>query len=619
MTTIETGRLDNGDETAAELARQRDTSEMLLSVARALCEPTDLPAVSQIIADAVPAVCQVDRGAVILWDEKTDTFVVSAVAGWTGSLRRRLKLWAGTPFAAPGLNELMRAGGPVLMDGAHEDWSHEIVRDFDIRALALVPVAVSGRSMGFVVAHWAESDPPTELDEVICSRLTGLAGLAGVALDNNRLATEIEWNVEHDRVTRLPNRQALERTLAGMVEQADVTGRGTVVIVCDIDRFKRINDRLGQQAGDTVLQEVGERLKRVARQGDTVARYGGDEFAITFARATHPDEVAPAIARIQRSFKHPIAVDGQDVVVSLSLGISSLVDVGSEGSVADRAQRLAASAESDLMAKQAGRRLARGAAASDDELQLDTDLHGAVVRGEIFAVYQPQIDVHSGRIVAVEALARWSHPTRGLVRPDQFIALAEENGTISEIGTQVLRSACRDALAWGAAGYPVEVSVNASVAQLETDGYAASVARDLKLLDFPPERLTIEVTESKVVTDMSVAQSELRAIHELGVSISVDDFGTGFSSLTQLSNLPVSELKIDRSFVGRKDGAGSKIISAVVGLGHGLGLRVVAEGVETEQQFSALSDLHCDRSQGYLHSKPVDADALLGLLQRQAE
>src|SRR5690606_2905806 len=162
-THTEAARLDDDGDTAAELARQRDTSEMLLSVARALCEPTDLPAVSGIIAGAVPTVCNTDRGAVILWDEMTDTFVVSAIAGWSGTLRRRLGLWAGTPFSAPDLHELMRSGGPVLIDGAHEDWTHEIVKDFDIRALALMPITVSGRSMGFVVAHWAESDPPSEL------------------------------------------------------------------------------------------------------------------------------------------------------------------------------------------------------------------------------------------------------------------------------------------------------------------------------------------------------------------------------------------------------------------------------------------------------------------------
>ncbi|MCW4386184.1 sensor domain-containing phosphodiesterase [Salinibacterium sp. SYSU T00001] len=599
---------------AAELERQRDTSEMLLSVARALCEPTDLPAVSRIIADAVPTVCQADRGAVILWDETTNMFVVSAIAGWTGDTRRRLELWAGTPFPAPELRELMEIGAPVLLDESTNSWTHEIVVGFDIRALALVPITVAGRSMGFVAAHWAESDPPARLDDTVSSRFTGLAGLAGVALDNNRLAGEIEWNVQHDRVTRLPNRVAFERSLARMIEQADATGAGTVVMVCDIDRFKRLNDRMGQAAGDAVLIEAADRLRAAVRAGDVVARYGGDEFAIAFAKSNSYDEIAPAVARIQRSFSQPFAIDDHDVVLSLSIGWAALGRLETEGSPAERAQRLTAVAETDLMDTKESRRSTRGSSGSHDELTLDTDLHGAVERGEIFAVYQPQVDIASGRIVAVEALARWRHPTLGLVRPDRFIALAEENGTITQIGEHILLSACRDALTWNQLGRSIEVSVNASVVQLEKPGFATSVAAALCTLDFPAHMLTIEVTESKVVTDQSIAQAELNAISSLGAAVSIDDFGTGYSSLTQISNLPVTELKVDRSFVAKIDDGGEKLVAAIIGLSRGLDVRVIAEGVETQEQFEALARLGCDRAQGYLIAKPITSQELLSLL-----
>jgi diguanylate cyclase (GGDEF)-like protein len=600
---------------AAELVRQRDTSEMLLSVASALCEPTDVPAVSQIVANAVPTVCQSDRGAVVLWDETTDRFVISGFAGWPDDLAATVAEWVGSPFESDELKSFLDEAQPLLLTAETSDWSRALVETFELRALAAAPITVSGRLMGLVVAHWAESEPPLELDATLTGRLTGLAALAGVALDNNRLLQEVTWNTHHDPLTRLPNRLALDEGVARMVRVADATRSSVVVVVGDVDRFKRLNDRLGHAAGDTVLREVSERLRQASHAGDIVARYGGDEFAIAFGQSL-PHDVGPSMARIERLFKRPIRVGDQDVVLSLTLGFAVLHDVDADGTPEDRAQRLTALAESDLVRRAAVRRALRGPSDDEDELALDTDLHGAVVRGEIVTNYQPQTDIETGRIVAVEALARWHHPTRGLVSPDRFIALAEENGTIGEIGEHVLLSACRDMVAWREAGHDIEVSVNASVVQLDSPGFAESVATMLETYGLPPEVVTIEVTESKVVTDMSTAQSELRAVGDLGVGIAIDDFGTGFSSLTQISNLPVTELKIDRSFVDQMLDGGEKIVAAVIGLGRGLGLRVVAEGVETQEQLDALTRLQCDRAQGYLISQPVPAEELLAVLDR---
>jgi diguanylate cyclase (GGDEF)-like protein len=615
MVTTDRRATTADDDAATELVRQRDTSEMLLSVASALCEPTDVPAVSQIVAGAVPTVCQSDRGAVVLWDEATNHFVISGFAGWPDDLAAKVAEWVGSPFESDELKGFLEHGDVQLLTAETSDWSRGLVETFMLRAIAAVPIAVSGRFMGLVVAHWAESDPPEHLDETLTGRLTGLAALAGVALDNNRLVQEVTWNTHHDPLTRLPNRLALEEGVARMVRMADATRSSVVVVVGDVDRFKRLNDRLGHAAGDTVLREVSERLRQASHAGDIVARYGGDEFAIAFGQSL-PHDVGPSMARIERLFKRPIRVGDQDVVLSLTLGFAMLHDVDPDGTPEDRGQRLTALAESDLVRRSAARRALRGTSDDEDELALDTDLHGAVARGEIVIHYQPQTDIASGRIVAVEALARWEHPTRGLVPPDRFIALAEENGTIGEIGEHVLRSACHDITLWRDAGHDIEVSVNASVVQLDSPGFAASVAHVLQTLGLPPDVLTIEVTETKVVTDMSTAQSELRAIGELGVGIAIDDFGTGFSSLTQISNLPVTELKIDRSFVdGMLDG-GEKIVAAVIGLGRGLGLQVVAEGVETQAQLDALTRLGCDRAQGYLISRPVPAAQLLAVLER---
>lgn len=608
---------DDGADAAAELVRQRDTSEMLLSVASALCEPTDMPAVSQIIAGAVPTVCQSDRGAVVLWDEGSGRFVVSGLAGWAGELADRLSVWLGTPFDSVDLSGVMQSGEPALLTAESSKWSNDIVERFGLRALGIAPIAVSGRFMGLVVAHWAESAAPVALDDTLRGRLAGLAALAGVALDNTRLLQEITWNTHHDAITRLPNRLALEEGLATMISRADAAGASVVVLMCDIDRFKRLNDQLGTAAGDLVLHEVARRLHEVVRTGDLVARFGGDEFAIAFSTAGK-EEIAPTVSRIRRAFAQPVSVDGHDVVLSLSLGCAILDDIDGGGTIAARAQQLTALAESDLVEKTAAKRTLRGAADADDELALDTELHGAVSRGEVVTRYQPQTDVATGRIVAVEALARWQHPTRGLVSPERFISLAEENGTIGEIGAAVLRATCRDAIVWGSAGHEIEVSVNASVVQLDRPGFADSVENALRSVGFAADRLTIEVTESKVVADRSIAQAELRAIGRLGVGIAIDDFGTGFSSLSQISNLPVTELKIDRSFVRQLTDGDEKIVAAVIGLGRGLGLRVTAEGVETRAQLDALTRLGCDRAQGYLISAPVSAEELLQLLERDA-
>ncbi len=392
--------------------------------------------------------------------------------------------------------------------------------------------------------------------------------------------------------------------------RADRAGRPVTVLFIDLDRFKLVNDSLGHTAGDQLLVAVANRLRGCIRDGDVCARLGGDEFAILLAGAEGaPDVVADRIIEVlHRSF----SIDGHEVFIGVSVGIAT----GRED-----AETLLRNADVAMYhAKRAGTGRRRRFKPQMHEalvsrLGLDSELRGAVERGEFELHYQPIYGLGSGRIAAFEALVRWRHPVRGLVPPIEFIPLAEETGMIVPIGHWVLEHACAQLAAWYQEG-PITVSVNAAMRELQQPDYAATVKRSIAGA-FPPSALVIEVTESARLEDAPSALTSLHAVKELGARTALDDFGTGYAMLLNLTHLPVDVLKVAKPFVDAVGGSNrnpSGLLAGILGLGRHLGLTTVAEGIERPEQRGLLIELGCDLGQGYLLGRPLDAagaDALL--------
>ena len=413
-----------------------------------------------------------------------------------------------------------------------------------------------------------------------------------------------------DPLTGLPNRALCAEMLAHEIQLAERAGGRFALLYLDLDNFKTINDSLGHSLGDSLLAMAGERLRELVPEQDAIARVGGDEFILLVRQGDGlpgPDLVAQ---RLIDRLAEPFELDGRTVYVGASIGIAMFPEDGAD------AETLQSHADAALHgAKADGRGVLRffspdrgGRARA--RLTLEAELRRAIERDELMLHYQPQVDLISGRIVGLEALVRWAHPERGLVSPAEFIPLAEESGLVVRLGDWVLREACRQIRRWSDAGIAAgRIAVNVSAVQLGRGDLVESVRQALADSGVPPERLELEITESFVMADRERALAVLAELRTLGVGLSLDDFGTDYSSLTYLQKLEVHKLKIDMSFVRlmTTDSNSAAIVRAIVALGHSLGLRVVAEGVEEAGQARYLRSLQCDMMQGYLVSHPLPA------------
>ncbi|QJE02981.1 EAL domain-containing protein [Massilia forsythiae] len=442
----------------------------------------------------------------------------------------------------------------------------------------------------------------------------------------------IRHMAHHDELTGLPNRSLIRDRLEQAVKHAQRHGNCLALAFVDLDGFKLVNDGLGHNAGDELLKVVGGRMQACLRRNDTLGRLGGDEFVILLQDvADDPLALAPVLEKIRQAVGEPVMIAGQAVQVGCSMGVVMYPRDGDDPKTlmmnADAAmyrakdlgkhnfqfytREMNASVEEKLVLLEGLRK------ALEATLDADAPAHA----GRFHLVYQPKVDLRTGRMFGVEALIRWRHPEHGLVPPPRFIGLAEESGLIVAIGEWVVRSACRQAQAWRAAGLEgLTVSVNVSARQFEEKRLVERVANALRESGLPPSALELEVTESLLMRDLNQAVERMRELKAMGVSLSIDDFGTGYSSLSALKSFPISTLKIDKSFV--RDLADSTddqaIALAVISLGHRLNLRVIAEGVETEQQRDFLLAHECDEMQGYLFSAPVDAERIGEMLAQQA-
>ena len=417
----------------------------------------------------------------------------------------------------------------------------------------------------------------------------------------------------HDALTGLPNRALMQDRLGAALAQARRHNRMLALLFLDLDRFKQINDVEGHAVGDHVLQGVAERLKGIVRDADTVARVGGDEFTVLLPEISLAQDAVSVADRILQDLRQPVTVDHREFHATTSMGIAFYPDDAEE---ADSLLRCADIAM--YRAKEQGRdnyqfHTAAMSAQLAERLTVENDLRGALERNEFVVYYQPQVDIGNQQIVGVEALVRWQHPSRGLMLPADFIPVAEDSGLIVPLGEWVLRTACAQARAWQKSGLsPVRVAVNLSGRQFQQRDLPAMVDRALKDTSLEPGYLQLEVTESVVMHDMDFTVATLDKLKAMGIQIAIDDFGSGHSSLNYLKRLPIDHVKIDRSFVRDlpTDLSDVAIVGSVVAMTRELNLKVVAEGVETEEQLAFLKDRQCDVVQGFLFSRPVPADAV---------
>jgi diguanylate cyclase (GGDEF)-like protein len=414
----------------------------------------------------------------------------------------------------------------------------------------------------------------------------------------------------HDPLTGLPNRELFADRVGQAIRAADRERHPAALLLLDLDRFKDVNDTLGHHHGDQLLIQVGQRLGGALRKADTVARLGGDEFGVLLPGAT--TEGAGAVAdKLRAELQQPLSIDGVALDLDASIGIAVYPEHGS-----DAAQLLQHADVAMYMAKQAHVGFLAYDPAVDQHsprrLALLGGLRRALERGELVLHYQPKADLGSGAIRGVEALVRWQHPEYGLLGPGEFIPLAERTGLIHPLTHWVLDAALEQAARWRHAELGLSVAVNISTRCLLDPSFADQVARQLATRLVPADLLVLEITESAVMVDPARALEVLGRLHTLGVGLAVDDFGTGYSSMAYLKDLPVDELKIDRSFVGQMATSRSDavIVRSAIDLGHNLGLRVVAEGVETQQAWQELAALGCDIAQGYYLGRPMPAAEL---------
>ena len=437
------------------------------------------------------------------------------------------------------------------------------------------------------------------------------------AIELKKMEEQLRHMSRYDSMTNVANRSFLYDRLELALARARRYNRILAVLILDLDHFKAINDTLGHTVGDRMLKRVAERLTGCLRANDTVARLGGDEFAVLLSELTGPEDVTKVVDKFMSEFKKPSVIDDHELFVAVSIGSSLYPSDG------DDAETLLKNADSAVQrAKQMGRdnhqfySPVMNAKASRN-LQMGNALRRAVEREEFSLAYQPQVDMESEKLVGVEALIRWKHPGWGIIPPIEFIPLAEETGLIFPIGEWVLKTACAQARAWQNAGLPrIRVGVNLSNRQFNQGNLVQTVTRVLEEEKLDPRYLELELTESTFMHNEEEALATLGTLKEMGVHIAIDDFGTGYSSLRYLKRFPIDILKIDRSFVQDIPGVAedAAIVEAIIAMAKSLGVRVIAEGVETPEQLAFLLTHGCSLMQGYYLSRPIDVKKMTRLL-----
>ena len=449
-------------------------------------------------------------------------------------------------------------------------------------------------------------------------RFIGSYGVVKDISERKQAEETVHYQTYHDLLTGLPNRALFRNHLGLLLAQAKRSKQSLAVLSLDLDHFKIINDSLGHSVGDELLLAIGTRLRQCLREGDTLARLGGDEFAILLPALSEPGDIEPIGRKIIHILSEPVYIKGHEVYVSASIGacvapadsdtVDSLIRQSEIAMYHAKTQ-----GRSRLQFWESGMQ-----APYSERMQTEADLRRALARNEFVLFYQPQVNIATGEITGFEALLRWWHPQRGLLAPKDFISIAEESGVIVPIGDWVLRQASAQMSDWCKAGLPqVRLSVNISARQLENPNFVDSVMRAVQVYALNGHHLELEITESLLMRDLEANAIKLGRLSATGIRIAIDDFGTGYSSFKYLSRFPIHTLKIDQSFIQELDREENiSIVNAMVSMGRGMNLNVVAEGVETQAQLDQLQEINCHEMQGYYYSAPISShEATLMLSQ----
>jgi diguanylate cyclase (GGDEF)-like protein len=476
------------------------------------------------------------------------------------------------------------------------------------RACALLPLYFGEQPAGVLTLFAGEAGIFDQAELQLLSDLAEDIGLAMAYVDQGE---QLSYLAYHDALTGLCNRSLLHDRLSRAIAHAQRHERTVSAVFVDLDRFKLVNDSLGHSAGDQLLKTIATRLSACMREDDTIARTGGDEFVIILSHEHEAHSISDVIERVRSVIAQPISIEGHDVQVGCSIGVSVYPQDGRDTDTLLKNADAAMYRAKDLGRNNLQFYAKEMNARAGDQLSFLSSLRRALERKEFFLHYQPQVDLKSGAVIGVEALLRWAHPQFGVVPPDQFIPAAEDSGLIVPVGEWVLRTACGQLKLWQNEGKPpVKMAVNLSAREFQGANLLQGVTRIIEDIGIDPAWLEIEITESTIMQHGDTAIFTLRKFREMGMALALDDFGTGYSSLSYLKRFPIDRLKIDRSFVRdiETDPDDAAIVRGIVALSHSIGLRVLAEGVETLAQMQLLQQCGCDEAQGYYFSEPVPAD-----------
>lgn len=545
----------------------------------------------------------------------------------------------GSALQRKGLSHLTFATGTEAVDSISQTPPHLIVIDYTLRDMNgsrfVDLLAARGREIPFIViSSQDDSALAVEMmkrgardylvkDTLLLDRLPSVIDRVLDEIDTQQRLRQAELAIQqlsnYDFLTGLPNRILLEDRLNQAIKQALRDGHHLGIMFLDLDQFKQINDTLGHAYGDNLLKQVSRRLEGCLRKSDTVARLGGDDFIIILTGVRQCEHISQVACKILDALSEPLLLDGHEIFTTASIGIAIYPHDGN-----DPHQLLKNADIAMYQAKEQGRNAFQFFSRemnnkAEERLLLDNRLRRALERQEFFVLYQPQMNLLTGKMIGMEALVRWEHPEMGLVTPDKFIPLAEDSGLIIPIGEWVLRTACQQNKIWQEMGFgPLRMAVNLSGRQFKQQRLVESIAAILTETGLEPSLLELEITESTIMHNAQKTIVTLRRLREMGISLAIDDFGTGYSSLSYLKYFPIDRLKIDRSFVldVTTDPDDAAIAEAIISMAHSLNLKVTAEGVEQHEQLHFLTQRNCDEMQGYLVSRPISADDFTRLLQQ---
>jgi diguanylate cyclase (GGDEF)-like protein len=598
-------------------ATQSDaTTRTLLAFSEAVSRVTTPAELVTVVANAVPTVTDCDHATVYLRAPEGGRLLLAAASEGREVHPEGVDEQATISPDAATVEEMARRRQVLVLDASTEDpMLRTLLEQSQATVAVLAPLVANGELLGVITANFDHDAPVTVRHAGLHERLSGVADQAATALQNLALLEKVSHMAWHDALTGLPNRRLFEDRVEQELVRSRRVGEPVCMFFVDLDHFKTVNDTLGHAAGDDLIRQVSQRLVDTVRRQDTVARVGGDEFAILLPGLSDQLSIDELAQRSLEAMSTPFDVFGEEVATSASIGIAMAPDHGDSYdellSQADEAMYRAKSLGRNAFQMYSGSVVnsSRGRLAVDDST-LKADLIHALDHDEFLLLYQPYIDLRTTRVVGVEALIRWNHPTLGLLEPSSFISLAERSAIIVALDSWVLEQACRQLRTWLDRGLrPLHLSVNLASRDLSDPELFDNISRTLTETGIDPSLLELEITERVVLDRFGPAKENIERLRRLGVRFTIDDFGTGNSSLSRIGSFPVSTLKIDQSFVQvlGPDGDNNSLVSAIISMADRLGLACVAEGVETSLQSRMLLQRGCTTAQGYFFSPPLPA------------